>query len=65
MTSTDGSGGSGVSSTHYTTNGKTPTLSSPTYTGPFTVGATSTVRFRSWDVAGNVEAVRSQKISVR
>ncbi len=65
MTSTDGASGSGVSSTHYTTNGSTPTLSSPTYSGAFSVSATRTVRFRSWDVAGNVEAVKSQTISVR
>jgi hypothetical protein len=64
MTATDGSGGSGVSSTHYTTDGTTPTLASPTYTGPFTVSRSSTVKFRSWDVAGNVESVRSQKLSV-
>jgi peptidoglycan/xylan/chitin deacetylase (PgdA/CDA1 family) len=64
LTASDGSTGSGVSSTHYTTNGTTPTLSSPTYTGPFMVSATATVKFRSWDVAGNREAVNSRKISV-
>jgi peptidoglycan/xylan/chitin deacetylase (PgdA/CDA1 family) len=64
LTATDNAGGSGVSSTHYTTNGNTPTLSSPTYTGAFPVSATVTVRFRSWDVAGNVEGVKSQKINV-
>jgi len=64
LTATDNSGGSGVSSTHYTTNGSTPSLSSPTYTGAFTLSATATVRFRSWDVAGNVEGVKSQKITV-
>ena len=65
LTATDPAGGSGVSSTHYTTNGTTPTLSSPTYTNPFSVSVTTTVRFRSWDVAGGVEAVRSQKITIR
>src|SRR5947207_2430732 len=50
LTATDGSGGSGVSSTHYTTNGTTPTLISPTYAGPFTLSATTTVQYRSWDV---------------
>ncbi|HET9841039.1 MAG TPA: chitobiase/beta-hexosaminidase C-terminal domain-containing protein [Nocardioides sp.] len=64
LTPTDDPGGSGVSSTHYTTNGLTPTVLSPTYTGPFTIGGTTTVRFRSWDVAGNVESVRSQRILV-
>jgi hypothetical protein len=64
LAATDNSGGSGISSTHYTTNGTTPTLSSPTYTGAFTISATTTVRFRSWDLAGNVESVKSKKISV-
>jgi len=56
--------GSGVSSTHYTTDGSTPTLSSPTYTGAFTVSRNTTVKFRSWDIAGNVEGTNNQKISV-
>jgi peptidoglycan/xylan/chitin deacetylase (PgdA/CDA1 family) len=57
--------GSGVASTHYTTDGSDPTLSSPTYTGPFNVNGTSTsttVKFRSWDYAGHVEAVNTQVI---
>jgi peptidoglycan/xylan/chitin deacetylase (PgdA/CDA1 family) len=64
LAAVDGSGGSGVASTHYTTDGSTPSLSSPTYSGPFSLSATRTVRFRSWDVAGNVEAVKSQTILV-
>jgi peptidoglycan/xylan/chitin deacetylase (PgdA/CDA1 family) len=57
--------GSGVAGTHYTTDGSDPTLSSPTYTGAFNVnGAASstTVKFRSWDYAGNAEAVNTQVI---
>jgi peptidoglycan/xylan/chitin deacetylase (PgdA/CDA1 family) len=57
--------GSGVASTHYTTDGSDPTLSSPTYTGPFNVNGTSTsttLKFRSWDYAGNAEAVNTQVI---
>ncbi len=54
--------GSGVASTHYTTDGSTPSLSSPTYTGAFAVTSTTTVNFRSWDNAGNVEATKSQLI---
>ncbi len=65
LVATDPAGGSGVSSTHYTTNGSQPTLSSPTYTGAFSVRVTTTVRFRSWDVAGNVESAQSQKITIR
>jgi peptidoglycan/xylan/chitin deacetylase (PgdA/CDA1 family) len=66
LAATDGAGGSGISSIHYTTNGNTPSLSSPTYTGPFTLSttATTTVRFRAWDVAGNAEATKSQTIRV-
>ncbi|MBF4768732.1 chitobiase/beta-hexosaminidase C-terminal domain-containing protein [Nocardioides agariphilus] len=63
LTSSDGTGGSGISSIHYTTNGTTPTLSSPTYTGPFTVSSSVTVRYRAWDVAGNVESTKSQSVS--
>jgi hypothetical protein len=57
-------GGSGVASTHYTTDGTAPTLASPTYSAPFTVAITTTVKFRSWDNAGNVEATQSQTIQV-
>jgi PKD repeat protein len=64
LSATDNNGGSGISSIHYTTNGTTPSLSSPTYTGAFTLNASATVRYRSWDVAGNTEATRSQTITV-
>ena len=58
--------GSGVASTHYTTDGRTPTQSSPTYTGPFPLTATATVQYRSWDNAGNAEpAVGSQTVTVQ
>jgi peptidoglycan/xylan/chitin deacetylase (PgdA/CDA1 family) len=57
--------GSGVSSTHYTTDGTDPGLSSPTYTGPFPLTQPSTVKYRSWDNTGNVEAVNSQAIDLQ
>jgi peptidoglycan/xylan/chitin deacetylase (PgdA/CDA1 family) len=58
--------GSGVASTRYTLDGTDPTLSNGiTYTGPFTVSSTTTVKFRSWDNAGNVEAVKSKRIRIR
>jgi peptidoglycan/xylan/chitin deacetylase (PgdA/CDA1 family) len=57
--------GSGVASTHYTTDGSTPTLSSPTYTGPFLVAATATVQYASWDYAGNAETAHSKTITVQ
>jgi peptidoglycan/xylan/chitin deacetylase (PgdA/CDA1 family) len=58
--------GSGVASTWYTTDGTDPSASNgTTYTGPFTVASTTTVRFRSVDNAGNLEAVKSQRIRIR
>jgi peptidoglycan/xylan/chitin deacetylase (PgdA/CDA1 family) len=57
--------GSGVASTHYTIDGTAPTLSSPTYTGPFPLVSSATVRFRSFDNAGNAETAQSQAISVQ
>ncbi|EAA8177793.1 hypothetical protein XU42_26160, partial [Salmonella enterica] len=63
FTSTDVNG-LGVASTHYTTDGTDPTLSSPTYSQPFPVTTTTTVKFRSWDNAGNVEATQSQVVLV-
>ena len=56
--------GSGVASTRYTTNGSDPTTSSPAYTAPFQVSQTTTVKYRSWDQAGNAEPVRSQTVTV-
>jgi len=57
--------GSGVASTHYTTDGTTPTLASPTYTRPFPITASATVQYRSWDGAGNAETVHAQSITVQ
>jgi peptidoglycan/xylan/chitin deacetylase (PgdA/CDA1 family) len=62
LTSTDT--GSGVAAIRYTTDGSDPTTSSTRYTGPFSVSATTTVKYRAWDVAGNVEATKSQLIRV-
>ena len=55
---------SAVASTHYTTTGAEPTTSSPEYTGSFQVSATSTVKYRSWDVRGNDETAHSQTITI-
>jgi hypothetical protein len=49
-----------VTAIRYTTDGSEPTASSALYTGPFTVSATTTVKYRAWDMAGNVEATKSQ-----
>jgi Bacterial Ig domain/Chitobiase/beta-hexosaminidase C-terminal domain len=48
----------------YTTDGSDPTAASTAYTGPFTVLQSSTVKYRAWDNAGNVEATNSQVINV-
>lgn len=57
-------GDSGVAAVRYTLDGSEPTVSSPLYTGPFTVSQTSTVRFRSWDNGGNVEPAKSQPVQI-
>jgi peptidoglycan/xylan/chitin deacetylase (PgdA/CDA1 family) len=58
------SGGSGVASIRYTTDGSDPSLSSPVYSVPFTVSSTTTVRYRAWDNAGNAEATKAQLIQI-
>ena len=63
LSATD-TGTSGVAVTRYTTNGSDPTESSPTYSGPFSVPTTTTVKYRSWDNDGNVEATKTQAIQV-
>ncbi len=57
-------GGSGVANTYYTINNATINTSSPSYSIPFTISATSTIRFFSVDVAGNVELVKSKVITI-
>ena len=58
------SGGSGVDRTVYTTNGSDPAVSGSTYTGPFAVAQTATVRYYSIDKAGNVEPTKSQQVQI-
>jgi len=57
-------GGSGLKAVHYTTDGSVPSLTSPTYNGPFAVSETKTVKFRAYDVAGNVEVTQSQLVDI-
>lgn len=64
LTATDNPGGSGVSVTRYTTSGLAPSVLSPVYTGPITVSRNTTLKFRTWDVAGNVEATKTQVVNV-
>jgi hypothetical protein len=65
LSATD-TGGSGVASTRYTTDGTDPTTSGSalTYTQPFSVGQTTTVRFTSVDKAGNQENAKSQSVQI-
>jgi poly(hydroxyalkanoate) depolymerase family esterase len=46
--------------TFYTTNGSTPTQSSPLYASPIPIGANTTLRYFSVDLAGNAEALKQQ-----
>jgi peptidoglycan/xylan/chitin deacetylase (PgdA/CDA1 family) len=64
LAASDDAGGSGVAAIRYTLDGSDPTASSPAYTGPFAASATTTVKYRAWDVAGNVEATASRLIQV-
>jgi hypothetical protein len=65
MSATD-TGGSGLKNTFYTTDGSNPQTSSTAirYTAPFTVSQTTTVKYYSTDVAGNLESVKSQLIQI-
>ncbi|MFL5358128.1 chitobiase/beta-hexosaminidase C-terminal domain-containing protein, partial [Archangium sp.] len=55
---TDGAG-SGCAATYYTLDGSTPTSSSSTYSAPFTLTATTSLKFFSVDAAGNAEPVKT------
>jgi peptidoglycan/xylan/chitin deacetylase (PgdA/CDA1 family) len=58
-------GGAGVKEVRYTTDGSTPTGSSPLYTSNFLVSSTTTVKWRAEDNAGNVESpVHSQVVLI-
>jgi hypothetical protein len=63
LSATD-AGGSGVDVIRYTLDGSDPTTASTVYTSPFVVGATTTVKYRAWDKAGNAETTKSQLIRV-
>src|SRR5262249_48907510 len=67
LAATDNAGGSGVSAIRYTTDGSTPTQSGAggtTYTAPFTVSSSATVKYRAFDVANNAEATKSQALQI-
>ncbi len=58
-------GGSGDAATYYTTDGSTPTTSSPVFTQAFTINTPTTFKFFSADNAGNTEAVQTQAVQVQ
>ena len=56
---------SGVGSIRYTTNGTDPTSTTGTvYANAFTLAATTTVKYRAFDRAGNAEPVSTQLVQV-
>jgi peptidoglycan/xylan/chitin deacetylase (PgdA/CDA1 family) len=65
LAATDGAGGSGVSSIRYTTDGSDPTATTGSvYSGSFSIAATTTVKYRAFDNAGNAEPVNTQLIQI-
>ncbi|MDF1563453.1 MAG: chitobiase/beta-hexosaminidase C-terminal domain-containing protein [Deltaproteobacteria bacterium] len=63
LTCNDGTG-SGCATTYYTTDGSDPTTASPTYSAPISVAASGTLKFRSTDVAGNLETIRTEDYTI-
>ncbi|XXF77894.1 chitobiase/beta-hexosaminidase C-terminal domain-containing protein [Myxococcaceae bacterium GXIMD 01537] len=59
--SCDDGSGSGCAAIHFTTDGSTPTASSPVYAAPLSVAATTTLRFLALDFAGNASTVRTER----
>jgi hypothetical protein len=62
LSGTDNSGGTVL--IYYTTDGTTPTTSSPIYSSPITVSATETIKFFGVDPSGNSSAVQSQTYTI-
>jgi Chitobiase/beta-hexosaminidase C-terminal domain/RHS Repeat len=56
--------GSGCNKIYYTTNGSYPSTSSPQYSAPIHISATTTLRFFATDFAGNSEAVKTQNYTI-
>jgi peptidoglycan/xylan/chitin deacetylase (PgdA/CDA1 family) len=54
---------SGVDRIMVTTDGSTPTLENGNrYSGPLTISASTVVKYRAWDKAGNAEAVQALEL---
>src|SRR5207248_1277552 len=63
LSATD-TGGSGVAVTRYTTDGSDPTVASPIYWTALSLSRTTTLEYRSWDGAGNVEPTRTTAVRI-
>jgi 3D (Asp-Asp-Asp) domain-containing protein len=62
LTCTDA--GPGCDKIYYTTDGSTPTTSSPIYFTPINISLTTTLKFFGRDLAGNNEAVKSETYTI-
>jgi YD repeat-containing protein len=63
LTCNDGTG-SGCDKIYYTTDGSTPTPSSPIYSSPINISVTTTLRLFAKDLAGNSEAVKTEAYTI-
>jgi hypothetical protein len=55
---------SGLDHVVYTTDGSDPTSGGTTYSGAFSLAATTTVKYAAYDQVGNVESVHSQLVQI-
>lgn len=64
LTCIDGRSGSGCDKIHYTTDGSTPTASSPVYSAPISIVAATTLKYFATDVAGNIDTVKASEYTI-
>jgi YD repeat-containing protein len=63
LTCSDGTG-SGCDKIYYTTDGTTPTTSSPVYASPINISVTTTLKFFARDLVSNSEAVKIETYTI-